>query len=429
MSQATAENVQVQSIRTNSLLLRLTAIVGSHTTVDLFAAIVGPLIGVLQVRCELTPQQTAWLLGVGSLTSGLSQPISAWLSDRFDSRLFGAAGLVLAATCLSCIGLANDFYSLMALFICGMIGVGIFHPVGASTMGQLADQLGGHKRSIGISVFFVAGMAGGVSGSLIARQVATAGDTGFSLLRLAIVPGLFVAAILFFAIRRVPHRHHEHHLMRFQDAEIVLRWFTICLLFFGNALRFTVNMALVYLLVRWAESMVGVQHPLFTADQVAAHGGKIAGTLAALLVLGMAVGGLTAGTLVRQGREKWPLVALPIIFAPIVALFGGASLLQGYALAVLAGIGFASMIPVTLSLAQRLLPHRTSLASGIMLGGAWTIAALGPRLAQYCLGTLDLGLPGTFQLTAVLLAISGVVCLPLNSDLLRRTAGDPSSSA
>ncbi|MEE9130285.1 MAG: hypothetical protein V3T84_09720, partial [Phycisphaerales bacterium] len=102
MSQATAENVQAQTTRTNGLLVRLTMIVGSHTTVDLFAAIVPPLIGVLQVRCELTPQQAAWLLGVGSLSSGLSQPISAWLSDRFDSRLFGAAGLALAAICLSC---------------------------------------------------------------------------------------------------------------------------------------------------------------------------------------------------------------------------------------------------------------------------------------------------------------------------------------
>ncbi len=428
MSQATAENVQVRSIRTNGLLLRLTAIVGSHTTVDLFAAIVGPLIGVLQVRCELTPQQAAWLLGIGSLSSGISQPISAWLSDRFDSRLFGAAGLMLAATCLSCIGLANDFRSLMALFICGMIGVGIFHPVGASTMGQLADQLGGRKRSIGISVFFVAGMVGGVSGSLIARQVATAGDSGFSLLRLAIVPGVFVAAILFFAIRRVPHLHHEHHLLRFDDGEIVRRWLMIGLLFFGNALRFTVNMALVYLLVRWAESMVAQQNPLFATVEVAANGGKIAGTLLALIVLGMAIGGLAAGTLVGQGREKLPLVIVPIVFAPMIALFGGATLVGGYFLAVLAGVGFASMIPVTLSLAQRLLPHRTSMASGLMIGGAWTIDAVGPRLAEYCLGTQQLGLPRTFQITAVLLAMSGLVCLAMDGTLLRSIASDPATS-
>ncbi len=71
MSTATAENVQAQTTRTNGLFLRLTAIVSSHTTVDLFAAIVGPLIGVLQVRCHLEPQQAAWLLGIGSLSHAL----------------------------------------------------------------------------------------------------------------------------------------------------------------------------------------------------------------------------------------------------------------------------------------------------------------------------------------------------------------------
>ena len=65
--------------RTNGLFLRLATIVGSHTTVDLFAAIVGPLIGVLQIRCELTPQQTAWLPCLGLLSSGLTQPISSLL--------------------------------------------------------------------------------------------------------------------------------------------------------------------------------------------------------------------------------------------------------------------------------------------------------------------------------------------------------------
>ena len=39
--------------------------------------------------------------GIGSLTSGLCQPIAAWLSDRLNSRIFAALGLALAAACLS----------------------------------------------------------------------------------------------------------------------------------------------------------------------------------------------------------------------------------------------------------------------------------------------------------------------------------------
>ena len=45
---------------------------------------------------ELAASQTAWLLGIGSVSSGLSQPLSAWLSDRTDSRVYGPVGLVVA---------------------------------------------------------------------------------------------------------------------------------------------------------------------------------------------------------------------------------------------------------------------------------------------------------------------------------------------
>ena len=54
-----------------------------------------------------------------------------------------------------------------------------------------------------------------------------------------------------------------------------------------------------------------------------------------------------------------------------------------------------------------MLPHRTSLASGLMMGGAWTVATLGPRLAE--LGTSRIGLEATFAVTAVLLVLSGAV--------------------
>ena len=107
----------------------------------------------------------------------------------------------------------------------------------------------------------------------------------------------------------------------------------IAVLYVASSLRFTVNMALLYLFVRWAEAHAMIAFPTYQADQIAAQGGKIAATANALLVLGMATGGLVAGTLVRQGREKWPQVVIPLIFAPLIALFGKASLGMGYALA------------------------------------------------------------------------------------------------
>ncbi|MHC5024485.1 MAG: MFS transporter [Planctomycetota bacterium] len=355
------------SAAANGILPRLGAVVVSHTLVDIYSAFVPPLLGVLEVRCSLSAAQTAWLLGIGSLSSGLSQPLAAWLSDRLDTRLFAAAGLVLAAVCLSCIGLAHDFKTLVPLFVVGMIGVGIFHPVGASSMGQLADGLPRPGRSFGISLFFVAGMAGGISGAIIVTRLTTLPD-GFELLRYLMIPGILLALVLHVAIRRVPHRQHEHHLITFDPAEARARWLSIWLLWTGNALRFTVNMALVYLIVRWAQNLTAASNPGWSSEQVAAEAAPIVGNLNALIVLGMAVGGLTAGALVPSGREKWPMVLVPLAGAPCIAAFPEASLWSGYGLAVLAGVGFAAMIPVTISVGQRLLPHRTSLASAAPSG-------------------------------------------------------------
>ncbi|QKK09837.1 MAG: hypothetical protein HND58_17880 [Planctomycetota bacterium] len=77
-------------------------------------------------------------------------------------------------------------------------------------------------------------------------------------------------------------------------------------------------------------------------------------------------------------------------------------------------------MPVTIALAQRLLPHRTALASGLMLGGAWGIAAIGPPIAQLLINTL--GLTPAFAITAALLAVAGLMSLALPSKLLSRVS-------
>jgi FSR family fosmidomycin resistance protein-like MFS transporter len=401
------------------------ALYGTHSVIDIYAALVPPLIGVLQVRCEMTRGQAAWLLGIGSISSGLAQPICAWLSDRMDSRMFGALGLVLAAACLCAIGLADSFATLVPLYVVGMIGSGVFHPIAASSVGQLADQLGGRGRAAGISWFYASGMVGSIIGALIAREVAGSGDRGFNWLMTAMIPGLALAWVLHRAIRNVGHRHVHHRTVRFTDGERAARWFMIGLLWLGNAMRFSVNMALVYLLVRWAEAHVASGNAALSAEEVAHSGGEIAAVLNAWLVAGLGFGGLVAGRLIRPGHEKWPLVLVPILLAPAIAFMGQPIGWLNSVLAVLAGMGFSAIIPITLGLAQRLLPHRTSLASGLMLGGAWALAIAGPRAAEWCLSDLGLSLRESFIWTAGLLAISGLVSLPLRTRVLKATIGPP----
>src|SRR5262249_42722392 len=149
-------------------------------------------------------------------------PLAAWLSDRLNSRLLAAVGMALAAICLSSIGLAHNYATLVALYSIGNIGSGVFHPIAAASMGQLSDLLPGQRRSLGVSVFHLAGMIGGASGAVLVTRI-TAAQNGFDHLRWMMLPGVFLAAMLLLAIRRVPHRHH-HHEVRFTEGEIRHRW-------------------------------------------------------------------------------------------------------------------------------------------------------------------------------------------------------------
>ncbi len=413
----TAEPAANAQLR-NGLTRRLVAIIASHWLVDVYSAFIPPLLGVLEIRCDLTNAQTAWLLGIGSLTSGLSQPLAAWLSDKMDSRICGALGLAFAAVCLSCIGLADSYATLLPLYILGMIGSGVYHPIGAASMGQFAEQLSGGRRALGISVFHAAGTFGGIIGSILVTRV-TIHPGGFDLLRWFMIPGLFGALALHLLIRHASHRHHHHRTLRFSDHEIAQRWRAVALLYFSNAMRFTVNMAMIYMVVRWTQDIVSRGRPAMTQDDIALAAAPINGNINAMLIAGMLIGGIGGGAMIRAGREKWPMVLVPIAFAPCIAFMPFANVMIGYALAIGSGIAFAGMVPVSISLAQRLLPHRTSLASGLMLGGAWALAFIGPRAAEWCMSSAGLSLASTFVLTAVMLVVSSLVCLPLNAALLR----------
>jgi FSR family fosmidomycin resistance protein-like MFS transporter len=407
MSRSTAAVSPLPAVVT-APLRRLTTVIVSHPVVDAYSAFVPPLLGVLQIRCELTTLQTASLLSIGSLASGLGQPFFAWLADRADSRLFGAIGLAVAAACLSCIGLAHNYGSLVILYVLGMAGVGAFHPIAAASVGQLS----GNRRTLGVTIFFTAGMVGAAAGPLISTRL-TSQPGGFDLLRYCMIPGLLIASVLYLAVRRVPHGHRVSDIHASDLNDIHRRWFMVTVLFISNALRYTVNMALVYLFVRWAEFQVLSQHIDRDDAAVASAGSIIAGNLNACTMLGMGAGGLLVGVLAAQRRERLLFVVVPILFAPSIAGFVSQQTWAGYLMGFGAGIGFAALIPVSISMAQRLLPHRTSFASSLTMGGAWAVATVGPILAAKCV--IRWGLDTTFLLTAGVLVLSGLAAIPLRT--------------
>jgi FSR family fosmidomycin resistance protein-like MFS transporter len=394
------------------LLVPIGVIYVCHCLVDTYSATLQPLLGVVQTEYGMKPQWAAVLLGLGSIVSGLAQPVFAWASDRLNTRIFGALGILLGGIGITLIGFAPSATMVFLMYAIGMLGIGMFHPIAASTIGQLA----GDKRGLAISWFFVFGMGGFFTGSLLAPWLAT-GNGSLKHLAIMLIPGVLMAVVLQLCIGKINHKsvltHTEAHSMRHYD------WRSIWILYLSSVFRFVVNMAIVYLLIRWMEQYVATNEPEWSAKKVADFSAPMAGRANATMILGQAIGGLVAGALILTGKEKWPLVLTPILFAPALASIAFLPPgIVGYAACFFAGVGFAAMTPVAISVGQRLMPYHTSLGSGIMLGGAWAIASVGPRLAEFLIQQFNL--QTAIVATAVLLACSGVSAIGLKQESLEK---------
>lgn len=446
---------------------RASTTIGVHFVVDVFSFVGVSLMPLLAVTLGMGTEQKALLLALGSLCSGVVQPIVAWVSDKFDTRAVGTLGFVVAVLCIGCFGLAQNFTQLAVLYSVGAMGIGAFHPPAAAITGHL----GGSKRSKYVAFFFLAGMVGGMTGNvLIPEYVASMTpridghpDTtaGLKSLLYLIPIGLACAYMLARATHGVGHRHHGAHSSHtsWDASERRRRWFAVGVLYVTNMLRFSVNMALVYLLIEWASEYVLIKHDAtMMTERLSVEASKLNGIMQASMQVGMGGMGIVLGLILSAKFEKLAFVVIPLLgsvalfFIPRVGAFApGFEVPVAIIATILTGVGFGAVIPVSISLAQRLLPHRTSLASGLMLGGAWMIAFMGPIVAELIhkglankpsapeglvswVGGFDeriatpliegMGLQAGFTFTAGVLLVAGLIAMLLPGELVRRVARD-----
>ncbi|MBS0190066.1 MAG: MFS transporter [Phycisphaerales bacterium] len=398
----------------------------SHAVVDFFSALVIPILSVLEGRASMSPAEGAMLIAAGSLSSGVIQPVVAIVGDKRDTRVLGTIGLLVAAGAVGMIGFAHSFWQLLLLQIISTAGVGAFHPPAAAVTGHLA----GRHRASAISVFFAAGILGGSLGSFLApRWVSGFGVESYLW---GVLPAIATAVILAWATHGSAHRHsHAHASHRaLPERERAARWNAVWVLYAVNALRFIVNMAMVQVLVRWSELYVlarsgvaGHITPEMKANlltqQLRLEASTVNGPLQAAMGLGMGIFGLLIGWMIPHNRSKLAMIVTPCVGSIAVVLMPTmTSMWSAFAVTVLVGGAYAGTMPLSIAAAQRLLPHRTTLASGLMMGGAWSLAFIGPPVAQWIFQWTNGSLVAVGQVFAVVLFLSGLLIFLIPKRLL-----------
>jgi FSR family fosmidomycin resistance protein-like MFS transporter len=334
---------------------RLTLLALGHLTIDAYSSFFSPLLPLLVRRFGLSLTMVGALVGLASVSSSFGQPLFGLVSDRMRRPWLVAFGPLVAAVFMSAIGLAPSYGALVALLMCGGVGVAMFHPQAAALAGEDTP-----RRALAMSIFVTGGTLGFALGPLLA--VGTVQTFGLAHTWVAVVPGIVMSALL--APRLLRGGAHEARPLRARAPLRELRpvaW----------------PLGLLYAIVV-SRSAVSFGFMTFLSLHLTSHGFSIprAGTMVSLYLALGAMGGFLGGWLAdRWGGRRVVLLsfvgAMPLylgyLFLPVV---------PGLICLMLGSFVLQSSLPVNVVLGQELSPRHSSTISSLLMGAAWGVGAL-----------------------------------------------------
>lgn len=368
----------------------LVALMAGHFTNDMMAGSLPIFYPLLKQRFHLDNAQIGLVTLVFTAAGSLAQPVFGGIIDRTARRWYAPAALVWMAGFVALWGYAPSYAAFLAVAALAGLGSAAFHPVAVTGAVALASE---RQRNTAASLFTVGGTTGYALGPLITVGVLAA--LGIRGTPVFLLPGLLIAWVLYRAMLHVD-RQRQRHRAHGASNPSVTHWTDLARVIVVVMLRSWVFLSLLQFVPVWYDEL-GYDRAFY-------------GALSTIIILAGVVGTLTGGALADRIGGKVVIASTLAGCAPAVLLFAGfpgtIALLTG------AVFGFLSdaSLSVTLVAAQRLLPGRPGIASGIILGLGFVTGGLGVPMTGALADRVGIGqalmMLSVLSISAALLALT-----------------------
>jgi len=367
-----------------------------HLVVDIYQGALPATLPFLKEKLSLSYTMTGFILMVANFTSSVLQPLFGFYSDKKEKAILLPIGLLCAGLGFSLLSLPTNYAIILILVTISGLGVASYHPEGYKT----AHFFTGEKSVTGMSIFSVGGNFGFALGPIISIYIIQ--YLGFSSLPIIILPSLIFTAIIIYQknIIAIPKiEHTERRAVMGKTHTSIGVYISLALIISIVVMRSWTQMGLLtYIPFYYINYLKG--DPLF------------AGKLIFVYLLCGAAGTLLGSPFADKWGHKLFLrlsmflatLTLPLIFVPFIAK----SYLLFFVLG-LQGIFLISTFSVTIVMAQKLLPHRVGIASGLMVGFAIGTGGIGVTLLGIVADTF--GVPVALESIMILPFIGFVLSL------------------
>lgn len=365
-----------------------------HFSVDMYSGMLPLILLTLTDKLSLSYAQVGLASMFYSLTSSLSQPFFGWLGDRRGRRPMAVIGVAAIATTVGVMRFIDNFTLLVILALIAGFGSGAFHPQGAT----LAAQTSPKERGTAASIFMLGGNGGYAFGPLFGTAVfALAG--GFMPETLAVI-GLAQAILVFVLLAENQRQFNDAPNGKVMAATIMA------------PVSLIVTLTLVIFFRSWVSAAVSTYIPqVFKSFGYSADD---AGKVLFSVLLPVAIGGLLGGTLSdRIGRKRVLIISTALSGPALWALLQTTGPLA-YVWAIVLGLATGASFPVTLVMAQSLIPRGLGFMSGIVLGFTFVAGAVGQGVTGF--GADQIGLVPMMLVNAGFVVLAAALAWFLPND-------------
>ncbi len=336
-----------------------------HLTVDIYQGALPAILPFLKENLGLTYTMTGIIIMVSNFTSSILQPLFGFFSDKKEKAALLPLGLLCAGLGFSFLFIPTFFSTILILVIISGLGVASYHPEGYKT----AYFFTGEKSATGMSIFSVGGNFGFSLGPIFAIYIIH--YLGFSWFPVIILPSLLCTALILCYKKTIAVPRFEHAEKQKVASKPSFGSYISLIIITGVVVvrSWTQLGLLTYIPFYYINYLKG--DPLF------------AGKLVFIYLLCGATGTLIGSPFAdRWGHRRFLRISmflaaatLPLFFVPYVQ--------NSFLLFVVLGVQgmlIVSSFSVTIVMAQKLIPNRLGVVSGLITGFAIGAGGVGVTL-------------------------------------------------
>lgn len=332
----------------------------AHMANDTYSGFLNPIMPFIAVKIGISMAIATVIMSIAQICASMFQPIFGFWADNMVKRAFIFWGLIFGSLFVPLATNAPNAIILTLFVILGNLGGSFFHPQALGFISKFSK--GNFVSNMGI--FISAGTIGFSFGPIISALVGQ--HFGFDKIPYMSVVGLVIAMFMFKYVPKMvkPEVMVEHKNLNDSFKEILSNKFMLILMVIAMMKSLITNSCMILLPFLWKDM---------------GHSPSYIGVALFLFMLVGGFGSYLSGKVESKIGAKNVFYISMIATLPIMALFVLTYRTHPIiSVAIFVVMGFVTMlaVPVTMVIAQRILPEYKSIVSGFINGFSWGIVAV-----------------------------------------------------